>query len=209
MLLESRVPNPTTESEAIALARDLYGLEVSAKGLPGEYDDNFQLTTADRRQFVLKVMHPARERSFIEMQTSALEHLARNLPHRELPRVMATNDGQRFASITDGSSRQRFVWMLSYIDGATLAQANPHSPELLESVGQLLGEMAAALADFSHPAAHRELQWDSARAAWIAGHLDKIEKKDRRKLVEKILALYQSEVVPVLPHARRSVIYGD
>jgi 4-aminobutyrate aminotransferase-like enzyme/Ser/Thr protein kinase RdoA (MazF antagonist) len=209
MLLESRVPNPTTESEAVALARDFYELAVSAKALPGEYDDNFLLTAAEQRQFVLKVMHPARERSFIEMQTSALEHLARNLPHRELPRVMPASNGERFTTITDERDDQRFVWMLSYIDGVTLAEAHPHPPELLESVGQLLGEMDAALADFDHLAAHRELKWDSARADWIAGHLSGLAKDTERALVGKFLALYQFEVAPVLLRTRRSVIYGD
>ena len=209
MLLDSRVPNPTTETEAVSLARELYGPQVSAQDLPGEYDDNFRLTTADRRQFVLKVMHPARARSFVEMQISAFEHLAKNLPHCELPRVIPMSGGRRFATITDGSGRERLVWMLSYIDGATLAQVNPHAPELLESVGQLLGEIDGALAAFDHPAAHRDLQWDSARAGWIAGQLGNVANDDQRKLLEKFLALYRSAVVPVLPHFRRSVIYGD
>src|SRR5271168_1185335 len=100
MLLESRLPDATTESEAIRLAHDLYGLEVSAESLPGEYDDNFYLTTADRRHFVLKAMHPAREQSFIDMQARALKHLADKLPHRQLPRVVATNAGTLFTSVT-------------------------------------------------------------------------------------------------------------
>ena len=44
MLLEARVENPTTETEAIRIAHELYGLDVSARALPGEYDDNFHLT---------------------------------------------------------------------------------------------------------------------------------------------------------------------
>jgi len=39
------VARATTEAEAVGLARELYGLEVAAKALPGEYDDNFHLTT--------------------------------------------------------------------------------------------------------------------------------------------------------------------
>ncbi len=209
MLLESRVPHPKTEIEAIQLARDVYSLEVAAKSLPGEYDDNFHLIAADKLAFVLKVMHPSRELPFVDMQVRALEHLAKHLPHRQLPRVIPTNDGKPFTTKSDPDGTQRIVWLLSYIDGSTLAQANPHSPELLESVGQLLGEMDSALAGFDHLAAHRELQWDSARAAWIASSLDAIENAQRRALLKKFLALYQSEVVPGLPDMRRSVIYGD
>ena len=43
MFLEDRVGHPTTEVEAERLALELYGLHVTAKALPGEYDDNFHL----------------------------------------------------------------------------------------------------------------------------------------------------------------------
>ena len=69
--------------------------------------------------------------------------------------------------------------------------------------------MDAALADFSHPAAHRELKWDLSRAGWIRGYLQHISDPARRALVERFLMLYESEVVPALPSLRRSVIYGD
>src|SRR5277367_6087235 len=184
MLLESRVAQPTTESTAARLARALYGLDVSARGLPGEYDHNFQLITTDGRQFVLKVMHPARESSFVDMQVRALQHLAARLPQQQLPRVIATNERKFHKLVQDSEGRQRIVWLLTYISGDTLAKANPHSPELLSSVGHLLGEIDAALADFDHPAAHRELQWDSARAAWIADSLNVLVNQDRRALLE-------------------------
>ncbi len=209
MLLESRVAQPITETEAAHLARELYGIEASAKSLPGEYDDNFHLTARDQRQFVLKVMHPARDVSFVDMQARALQHLAEKLPQQELPRVVETSDGHLFKKVPSHDATERIVWLLTYIDAPVLAQANPHSPELLASVGHLLGQIDGALADFDHPAAHRALQWDSARAAWIAGHLDAIENSTHRNLLKKFLSLYESEVVPALPHLRRSIIYGD
>src|SRR6266576_5918670 len=61
MPLEARVAHGLTESEAARLAREVYGLEASARALPGEYDENFHLIAAPGRAFVLKVMHPARE----------------------------------------------------------------------------------------------------------------------------------------------------
>jgi 4-aminobutyrate aminotransferase-like enzyme/Ser/Thr protein kinase RdoA (MazF antagonist) len=209
MLLESRVAHPTTESEAVRLASELYALECTAQSLPGEYDDNFHLVTVGDRHFVLKVMHPARESSFVDMQVRALQHLAEKLPGRELPRAVATKDGKSFTRVTAADGSVRFVWLLAYVQGQVLAKANPHAPELLASLGRLLGEIDTALADFDHPAAHRELQWDSARAAWIADSLNVIEGESRRTLLKKILALYQTEVVPDLPQLRRTVIYGD
>ena len=220
MLLEERVAQPTTETEASELARELYGLDVTAKSLPGEYDDNFHLTlprsnprTTQEESaaagFVLKVMHPARERSFIDMQCRALQHLAERAPQLTLPRVRLNRTGEAFAAITGADGSQRLVWLLTFVPGTMLVKARPHSPELLQSLGQFLGEMDAALLDFSHAAARRELKWDLARAGWIREHLHLLRDASRRALVEKFLSLYEAEVVPALPHLRRSVVYGD
>ncbi|HYL83816.1 MAG TPA: aminotransferase class III-fold pyridoxal phosphate-dependent enzyme [Candidatus Angelobacter sp.] len=209
MLLEARVEHPTTEAEAILLARELYGLEVSARTLPGEYDDNFHLSAGDGRAFVLKVMHPARERSFIDLQCSALVHLAGRAPQLPLPRVLPNRSGELFGEIAAADGSKRLVWLLSYVKGTVLAEVRPHAPELLRDLGRFLGEMDAALQSFEHHAARRELKWDSSRAVWIKDYIREIDSADRRALVEKFLALYEAEVVPRLPHLRRSVIYGD
>jgi 4-aminobutyrate aminotransferase-like enzyme/Ser/Thr protein kinase RdoA (MazF antagonist)/murein DD-endopeptidase MepM/ murein hydrolase activator NlpD len=227
MLLEERVGQVTTEAEAVRFARDLYGVDVSAKPLPGEYDDNFHLTTIANAAsaafalngaasglpggcaFVLKVMHPAREQSLIDLQCRALQHLVERAPHLNLPRVCHTKNSDPFTTITSADGSSRLVWLLTYVPGTLLADAKPHSAELLASLGTLLGEMDGALADFSHPAAQRELKWDFARAGWIRDHLDLIADSERRALVEKFLASYDAEVVPVLGRLRRSVVYGD
>jgi len=209
MLLETRVAQPTTETEAVGLARELYGLEATARALPGEYDDNFHLTCADADAFVLKVMHPARERSFIDLQCRALKHLAHRAPRLSLPRVTPNRKGELFTSIAVADGSTRLVWLLTFVNGTVLAEVRPHTPELLGDLGRFLGEMDAALQSFAHAAAQRELKWDSARAGWIREYIKHVADSKRRALVEKFLALYEAEVVPVLPRLRRSVIYGD
>jgi 4-aminobutyrate aminotransferase-like enzyme/Ser/Thr protein kinase RdoA (MazF antagonist) len=209
MLLEARVAQPVTEAEAVRLARELYGLEASPRALPGEYDDNFHLTSADGCAFVLKVMHPARERSFIDLQCRALTHLAQRAPQLPLPRVTLNPGGEQFTSIAAADGSTRLVWLLTFVNGTVLAEVRPHTPELLSDLGRFLGEMDAALQSFAHAAAHRELKWDSSRAGWIKDYVKHIAGSKRRALVEKFLALYEVEVAPVLPRLRRSVIYGD
>jgi 4-aminobutyrate aminotransferase-like enzyme/Ser/Thr protein kinase RdoA (MazF antagonist) len=209
MLLEARVAQPVTEAEAVRLAQKLYELEATARALPGEYDDNFHLTSADGHAFVLKVMHPARERSFIDLQCRALTHLAQRAPQLPLPRVTPNRSGELFTSIVAADGSTRLVWLLTFLNGKVLAEVHPHTPELLEDVGRFLGEMDAALQSFAHPAAHRELKWDASRAGWIKDYIKHIADSKRRALVEKFLALYEAEVVPALPRLRRSVIYGD
>src|SRR5712691_1730964 len=154
-------------------------------------------------------MHPAREQPFIDMQCRALVHLAERAPHLFLPRVVRNLKGELFASIPGAEGSARLVWLLTFVEGRVLAEVRPHSPELLRDLGRFLGEMDAALQTFSHPAAHRELKWDSSRAAWIKGILQHVADAKQRALVERFLALHETEVVPVLPRLRRSVIYGD
>jgi len=209
MLPEARVTQPFTESEAVRLAHEIFGLEASARSLPGEYDDNFHLTASNERAYVLKVMHSGRERPFIDMQCRALQHLARRAPHLAVPRVCPTRSGEAFQNVAVADGSERFVWLLTFLPGTVLAEVRPHEPELLEGLGRLLGEMDAALEDFSHPSVQRELKWDLARAGWIRGYLHHVGDATRRALIERFLALYESEVVPALPRLRRSVIFGD
>ena len=209
MLPEARVTKPVTESEAARLARELFGLEGSARSLPGEYDDNFQLTASDGRAYVLKVMHVGRERPFVDMQCRALQHLARRAPHLAVPRVCPTRSGEAFKNVRVADGSERLVWLLTFLPGTVLAEVRPHEPDLLESLGRLLGEMDAALEDFAHPSAERELKWDLARAGWIREYLLYVSDAPRRVLVGRFLALYEAEVVPALPRLRRSVVYGD
>jgi 4-aminobutyrate aminotransferase-like enzyme/Ser/Thr protein kinase RdoA (MazF antagonist) len=209
MLPEARVAEPVTEAEAARLASEIYGLEASARTLPSEYDDNFQLTSSDGRSLVLKVMCAAREREFIEMQCAALEHLAQRAPHLTLPRVCPARNGQAFVAATLADGTSRLVWMLTYLKGSVLADVKPHAAELFENLGHRLGELDSALQSFSHPYAKRELKWDLSRAGWIREHLRQITDSSRQALVEKFLVLYEREVLPLMSRLRRSVIYGD
>src|SRR5260370_17854536 len=186
MLLEARVAQPVTEAEAARLARELYRLEAAARALPGEYDDNFQLTSADGHAFVLKVMHPARERSFIDLQCRALTHLAQRAPQLPMPRVIPNRSGEQFTLIVAADGSTRLVWLLTFLHGTILAEVRPHSQELLGDLGRFLGEMDSALQSFTHPAAQRELKWDSARAGWIKDHYDVIPDSQRPPLLHSI-----------------------
>jgi 4-aminobutyrate aminotransferase-like enzyme/Ser/Thr protein kinase RdoA (MazF antagonist) len=202
MPLETPVARVSAK-RAARIARELYGFAGEAVTLPGEYDENFHLTTPDG-ELVLKLMHPARERALVELQCAALEHLRRAAPALWLQRVQPTLAGEGVAQ-ADG----RLVWLLTYLPGRVLAEAQPRTPELLGSLGRLLGTLDRALADFSHPAVRRELKWDLARAGWIAGRLESIADSRRRALVEGVLSLYETEVAPALPGLRRGVIHGD
>jgi 4-aminobutyrate aminotransferase-like enzyme/Ser/Thr protein kinase RdoA (MazF antagonist) len=209
MMPEARVAPPLTPADASRIANSQYGLEATARPLPGEYDDNFHLQTSDSRAFVLKVMHPAREESFVDMQSHALSHLAARAPHLALPRVIPNLEGRLISRLRTEDGLARFVWLLTFLPGKTLAEAKPHSPGLLSSLGGLLAEIDTALLDFSHPAAQRELKWDLSRSLWAREFVRYIRDDHRRALANQFLTLFETEAVSRFQELRRSVIYGD
>ena len=210
MMPEARVAAPITPKEAVLIAEANFGLlKASAHPLPGEYDDNFQLRDAGGNSYVLKIMHPAREESFVDMQCRALTHLAEKLPSLQLPRVRPMKDGRLFARLEPGDGIPRFVWMLGFVEGMVFAKATPHTTDLLASFGKLLGEIDSALLDFSHPATDRPLKWDLSKSLWAREFLPYIKDKSRRELAASVLDVFERQALPRFPYLRRSVIYGD
>jgi len=199
----------TTAQDALRLARVLFGIEGRARPLPSEYDDNYLVETADGAQRVLKVMHPMREAGFVDMQCAALKTIADRDPELPVPRVVPDQTGRLWSTAALAEGGPRLVWMLTYLAGRPIAGIKPVTPGLLDELGGTLARLDVALAGFSHPAARRELKWDLARAGWIRDHLGAVRDPGRRSMIERVLARYEAEVSPALPHLRRSVVYAD
>ncbi len=173
-------------------AEDLFGIRAESRKLPGEFDDNFHLTTSDGTQYILKIMRPGCDPAFIELQCRAMERLAGFPVPRPAAPLKTTDSG-------------RLAWLLHWLPGSMFADVS-RTPEMLFNLGRLLGEIDRALADFSHPFAHRELKWDLSRAAWIEEYLDYIPRP-RREIVMRILDRYKN--ARPFENVRRSVIHGD
>ncbi|HEX6818613.1 MAG TPA: aminotransferase class III-fold pyridoxal phosphate-dependent enzyme [Ktedonobacterales bacterium] len=208
VIVQHRAPAFTAQ-QASHIAESQYGAPGSARLLPGEFDQNFYLRTSDGQEFVLKISPATQDRTVLDLQNRALEHLATHASTLQLPRVAPTNTGEYIATITDTSGTPHAVRLLTYVPGKVLAQVRPHSPELLRSLGSLLGTLDRALLNFAHPAARRTLKWDLAQAMWIHEYLGYIADSDRRALVQRFLRLFEEVALPALPALRASVIYND
>jgi 4-aminobutyrate aminotransferase-like enzyme/Ser/Thr protein kinase RdoA (MazF antagonist) len=198
-----------TIQDASHIAFELYGLRVEACTLPGERDYNFHLKTEVGQEFVLKVAPSGERKEVLDLQNKALEHLVAHDPSLALPQVCVTTTGEKVTEITSAGGTKHFVRMLTYVPGRLFAETKPHAPELLHSLGSILGRMDRALQDFSHSAAERTLKWDLPRAPWIRDYLQYIKQPDRRAIVEHFLSQFESQVLPVLPTLRTSVIHND
>src|SRR4051794_20924720 len=145
---ERAVGIPTAER----LASEHYGLRAAAKVLPGELDDNFELTAADGRRYVLKVLAGA---GGAALQDAALEHLAATAAAGLVPRVVP--------SLT-GDPRVR---LLTWLDGTPWAR-RPGDPA---DLGGVVATVDAALASFEHPAMGRPHPWNVLSAPAAAAHV--------------------------------------
>lgn len=155
--------------------------------LPSERDKNYLLTYDSGQQFVLKIANPSESRSFIEAQNAVIEYLSERVPFC-----------QRVVSEVTELAR-----VVTYLPGVPLAEIRPHTPGLLRDLGQKLGQLSRALADFDHPAVHRDFHWDLANGNRVVNeYAPLIEDAKLRELVLKCRFQPATEL-------RRSTIHGD
>jgi Ser/Thr protein kinase RdoA (MazF antagonist) len=187
---------------AAQIARDLYRLDAAASPLPGERDQNFLLETPSGR-FVLKVANAAEERSQLEAQNAALDHVERL---GLCPRVVRSVNGSAIERAPGGY----LVRLLTWVPGVPLGTIPRHSSELLEDVGRRLGELDATLLDFDHPAIHRSFHWDLANGFLVvAEHSARVADAPLRALVERVTEQVERRDGARLGRLRRSAIHGD
>jgi 4-aminobutyrate aminotransferase-like enzyme/Ser/Thr protein kinase RdoA (MazF antagonist) len=196
-------------SEAETLARRQFGVAAAAEPLPSERDQNFRLTTADHRQFVLKIANATEQPDILEFQNAALEHLAARQPGLAVPRVQRSVSGQAMVRVAGADGREHLVRLLTWVPGTVLAEVRPHTERLLESLGRRVAETNRAFAGFSHPAMKRPLPWDLFHTPWIRRELSRFADEGRRALVERVLDEFKREVAPRADRLRSQVVHND
>lgn len=191
---------------AARILSEHWGIRGDLRPLPGECDRNFHVRASDGRLLVLKIASRDERRDVLELQHAVLQHLAgRELPVR-VPTVLPTSDGDPIASVDAGGSR--LARLLDWIPGVPMASWRPRTPPLLRHLGESLGAMARALADFRAPAARRPLKWDLTTADWIREHVPRLDGR-RRALVTTVIDAWSAAVQPALAGARAGVMHND
>lgn len=184
-----------------------YGITGQAVALAGEKDLNFHLR-AGAAEYVVKVAALSSAREEIEFQVHAMQHAAKSPLPVEIPRVVPAKDGSTVVEIA-APEGQRLVHMLTFLPGVPWALCKPHTEAMLRAAGRGVGALDSALREFHHPAAQRTFQWDLSQAQWIREYLPLITQPERRSIVERRLAHYESITRPKLDSLRKQVIYND
>ena len=197
-----------TEQDAISIARDLYGIDATARALPSERDQNFRMSAGAEKHFVLKIANALEDRTMLECQNQTMQHLAQHVTF--CPQVVPGSSGDFISRITSASGQTHMVRMVTFLPGLPMGSVKRHSSALLEDLGRCLGEMDHAMVDFDHPGAHRDFYWDLAKGLEIVKEYQGlIPNEDLRKPIAKFVEDYEQTVTPLLGGLRQSVIHND
>jgi len=206
-VLEAKAPAFSIE-EAEGIAKRLFGVSGSARGLVSERDQNFHLQSDDGRAYVLKIANPAEDPAVLDFQTQALLHIARVNPELPVPHLMNTAEGASSGIVEDADGRRFITRLLSYLPGGLLDEARP-SRALLRDVGASAAKLGQALRGYFHPAARHDLLWDLTQAPSLRERTRYIEDPDTRGRVEGVLDRLAEQVLPALEGMRAQVIHND
>lgn len=193
--------------QAAALAREHFGVTGELSRLDSERDQNFRLVS-DAGEWTFKIVNASEPTLESEFQTALLDHFGAVVPKLALPRLRRTASGAALATIGAASGARHALRMVSWLPGRPLAESE-RTPEVLGSLGAMLGRMDRALQGFIHPGALRVLDWDVRHAGLSRARLHHVADAADRALLERFLDRFDAHVAPRLPALRAQVIHND
>ncbi len=194
--------------EAGVLLAGHYGLEGTLARLDSERDQNFKVTAADGRIYILKIVNAGEPQVESDFQTALLGHVGRHAADLPVPHIRPTLSGHDLAETTSSAGVRHLVRLVSWIPGVPLAQS-ARSDAALTSLGGLLGRFVGALKGFMHPGALRDLDWDIRNAGRSAERLRHVANADDRALLQRFIDRFEGKVAPRLATLRSAVIHND
>jgi len=197
---------PATEVERIADA--VFGDSGSISPLASERDQNVRVQDAAGRSFLLKIQNPADGRAVIEMQTRAVQHVAKTDPELPIPHVLPTRDGASWAEVPLTDGRIAHARLFTFLEGHNPGTQELGQPQLF-AWGATVARLGRALRGFFHPAAGYEILWDVKHAPRLRPLLGHVQDPSHRALVEHALDRFDATVGPVLGSLRAQVVHND
>jgi 4-aminobutyrate aminotransferase-like enzyme/Ser/Thr protein kinase RdoA (MazF antagonist) len=194
--------------EAARIARDIYGIDVTAEPLPSERDQNFLLIDASAERRVLKIANAAERQDLLEAQQAAMAHLAAQLPL--CPRPLAAANGAMTTTALGTGAREHRVWAVTHLPGRPLASLRHRPTDFLEQFGRTIGSLGCAFAEFDHPAIHRDFYWDLANARRVVDeYRGLVSDRELGDAIDGVVRQFDRHVRSVLDTLPRRAIHGD
>ena len=206
---ETPPATPVSPEEAVAIARDLFGLDAAASPLGSNQETNLRIEVAGGERYVLKVANPGFGDDVLDLQNKAMRHVARAGTGLKVPVPVPALDGSDLVRVPI-RGRDHHVRLLSFVEGEMFSDAAYLGDEVLGRFGALAARLSGALATFDHAAADRTLQYDSRHAARVVDRLagsvvDPARRADATRLSDRAWTALE----PVARDLRVQVVHAD
>ncbi len=194
------LPTPTlSDAEVVRLFAETFGVEIDVRALGSQQDQNFRVFRRGSTEplGVLKLSNPVFSEAEIDMQDAAAATVAARSPHVRIPKLV---EGPRGAMSAwwDSSEGRIHARVIENIAGSTLNGSGYLSPAVVEGMGALSGAVSRSLADFTHPAGGRVLQWDLRHAGRVIDTLLPTEPDaEVRAIVQSAADAARAALAPV------------
>lgn len=207
-----------TSGEAVSIAEKFYGLKAKARELPSERDQNFLLQDKKGQKFVLKVANSNEKRETLEFQNKVMYHLRKKGNRKLCSSPLPSLCGKNIIATQDSEGISHFVRLLEYIEGKTLGESSPHSPELLYDLGVFIAQLVQTFSTFSQnqpdkpdkPEYQPDLIWNMKNGPRIIQEYKScIDKTEKQRLVERFIHRIQTQTFPCLPELSQNLIHND
>lgn len=157
---------------------------------------------------IVKFANPADDPAEIELQTNALLHARRRDPRLPLQRIIPSLSDELLPRVCLANGDVRIGRVLTFLPGMLLSDV-PCSRAQLGAAGRALANLAAALADFEHPAAVRRLPWDLQQLSDLPTKLSAVADPSVRAEMTTVLERLLSDTLPRLSETRPQIIHND
>lgn len=201
-------PPAFSADEATDIVRLHYGLDVSARPLVSERDQNFRLAAPDGRRFVLKIANVDEDPAFTDFQIAALRHIeGQGEIGIDVPRIVLTTAGEDRLSI-DGPQGSHLLRLVTFVNGAPM-EGGRVTESLSQSLGTAVARLGRALAGFRHPGSGQVLLWDMRHALALRELLPQVPDAGQRAQAAACLDDFEAHALPAFDSLRAQVIHHD
>jgi 4-aminobutyrate aminotransferase-like enzyme/Ser/Thr protein kinase RdoA (MazF antagonist) len=196
------------QKAAECLARELYGVEVTASPLPGERDLNFLLANAAGDRRVLKIANAAESEEAVGVQIEAAERVRGAVPGLTA-RTLPARDGNLVARVDGSGGLRHTVRLVEFLEGVTIG-SQPHvSARLRVDWGRRVAQVDRALSGFDAPYLHRPFVWRLDTAAREIAARRSLLDDELGATVDGLLESCARFTAPCLPSLRTGAIHND
>ncbi|MBW4362365.1 aminotransferase class III-fold pyridoxal phosphate-dependent enzyme [Flavobacterium taihuense] len=197
-----------TEAHIQQLAKEHYGLSVTAKMLNGYDELNYLLTDTNNKRFILKVSDAIQPYPFLDAQVKIIKHLSNSPLASKFQQFCINTQGEELTPIIE-DGKKYYLRILSFLEGCFWVEKTNKSIELYQNLGNFMGTMDQSLQDFSHTAMHRQYTWDISRASDANDKLKYIKNHEKRRIASYFLLQFDTEVLPQIHSLRHAYVHND